>query len=215
VTVAAGLGLVFGVAIAVTASDTNLFAKPQTPAPVLPRASGLKALPAAYTGPAPSLLSQVDPHWKASAASPLLSPVSDKPATKSGSAHKKHGMPELWTWMKGSGKLNDNASGKSGVSPIAPAAHKAPTALQMASAAETSGPFVLVIQGEATIAGFDAGTGRVETYEGQTFVLDKTAGETSAISWPDFPFNVHYRCDETGSCTLKHGGATAGAKLAR
>lgn len=213
VTAAAGFGLLFGVGIAVTAGYGHFAAAPKALKSVPSIAAGLKTLPAAYTGPAPSLLSQVDPQKKSSAASPL-SPPNGKSTENTAGAPKKHGIQKLWPFSKGAGE-SKTAKRRPYVSPNPPADVNAPTALQMASAAESAGPFVLVIQGEATIAGYDDGTGTVETYEGQTFVLDKTAVETSAIRWPDFPFHVHYRCDEAGSCTLMRGGATASAKLAR
>jgi hypothetical protein len=211
VAAAAGLGLLAGVAIAVTAGHANLSAAPLASDSVQPQASGLRTLPAIYTGPSASLLAKVDPQKKADSAQ--LLPASDTSGKKAG-VHKKHGLHKFWHWKKDAGK-NKTAKRMPYVSPNAPPVTEGPTALELASAAATAGPFVMVIQGEATIAGYDAGTGIIETYEGQTFVLDKTAGETSAIRWPDFPFNVHYRCDDNGGCTLVHGSATASAKLTR
>ncbi len=89
-----------------------------------------------------------------------------------------------------------------------------PTGLQLATAAAATGPFFLGIEGDVTIADYDAGTGSIQTYEGNNFLLAK-ASEPSAIPWEDFPFNVHYRCDEGGNCTLAHHGATASARLTR
>jgi len=212
VTAAAGVGLVFGVAIAFTAARGHV-AAPKVSDSLQSRASGLQSLPAAYTGPAPSLLVQADPQKIAGHASPLLPQADAKSAGKPGS-HKKRHSHKHWTWWKGSGK-NNTAKRRPYVSPNPPAEPDAPTAQQLAAAAANAGPFILVIQGEATVAGYDAGTGTVETYEGQTFLLDKAAGETSEIRWPDYPFNVHYRCSETGSCTLIHGGASASAKRMR
>jgi hypothetical protein len=211
VAAAAGLGLLVGVAIAVIASYANLSVAPKVSDSVQPQASGLRTLPAVYTGPTPSLLAKADPEKKTDSAQ--LLPVNDTSGKKSG-VHKRHGLYKLWHWKKDSGK-NKTAKRMPYVSPNAPPATEEPTALELASAAASAGPFVLVIQGEATIANYDAGTGTVETYEGQTFVLDKTDDETSAIRWPDFPFNVHYRCDDNGGCTLVHGGATASARLTR
>ncbi len=213
VAASAGLGLVFGLTLAVLAGNAQPSAAPQASAPLQSHASGLTTLPAVYTGPASSMLSQVDPQKKDSAAPGLSSPSSDKSAA-SAAARKKHGLNKLWNWMKGSGK--DKTAGlQPDASAGAPAASEAPTAAQLASSAAATGSFVQVIQGDATIAGFDEGTGIIETHEGQTFILDQSAGQTSAISWPDFPFSVHYRCDQTGGCTLFHGGASASAKLTR
>ena len=211
VTAAAGLGLLVGVAIAVTASHTKVSTASQEANPAQPQASGLRTLPAVYTGPSPTLLAQLDPPKKAGSARLL---TAGDTSSKKASVHKKHGLHKFWHWMKGAGKTK-TAKRMLYVSPNAPPATDGPTALELASAAASAGPFVLVVQGEATIASYDAGTGTIETYEGQTFVLDKSAGETSSIRWPDFPFNVHYRCDEIGDCTLIRGHASATAKLTK
>jgi len=213
VTAAAGLGLVLFVAVAFTAGRGHLAAAPQVSDSLSLRASGLLSLPAAYTGPAPFLLAQAEPQKIAGHASPLL-PQADTKSAEKPSSDKNQGNHKHWSWFKGSGK-NRTAKRRPYVSPNPPAEPDAPTAQQLAAAAANAGPFVLAIQGEVTVAGYDAGTGIVETYEGQIFKLDKTAGETSEIRWPEYPFNVHYRCDETGSCTLNHGGASASAKRTR
>jgi hypothetical protein len=53
------------------------------------------------------------------------------------------------------------------------------------------------------------------TYEGDKYVLAKANTDVSSIQWENFPFNVHYTCNETGACTLSHAGASAIARLAR
>jgi hypothetical protein len=208
VAASAGLGLVFGLTLAVLAGNGQASAAPQDSASLPSHASGLQALPASYTGPVTSLLSQVDPQKGDSAASPLSSPAIDKSALGSLKG-KKHGLRKSWNSMEGSGGNQPDDS------PDSPAASEAPTASQLTSYPSPAAPFFQELQGDATVAGFDAGTGTIETHEGQTFVLDQPAGENSAIHWPDFPFNVHYRCDQSGGCTLAHGGATASAKLTR
>jgi len=209
VTAAAGLGLLVGAAVAMTAGGMHPRAATKRPEALQPAASGLTTLPAVYTGPTATLLSHVTPQTKTGPSQ--LVPVSD---SKKSTAHHKRRGHRFWHWNKGAAKTKV-ARRMPYVSPNAPPAEQGPTALQMASAAASSGPFVMGIQGEATIAAYDAGTGTVETYEGQTFLLDKSTTETSAINWPDFPFNVHYRCDDHGGCRLIRGGATASARLAR
>jgi hypothetical protein len=88
-------------------------------------------------------------------------------------------------------------------------------AQQRAAAAAAAGPFILCIEGDVTVANYDTATGTIGTFERQTYVLSSAAGESSAIPWQDFPFNVHYRCDGDGSCTLYRRGALASAKLIR
>jgi hypothetical protein len=131
---------------------------------------------------------------------------------KSVGAHKKHGLHRLWNWKRGSGKKT--AHRRPYVSPTPAPEPDPPTGLELATAAAAAGPFFLGIEGDVTVANYDAGTGAIQTYEGSNFLLAK-AGEPSAIPWEDFPFNVHYRCDEGGNCTLVHHGAAASARLTR
>jgi hypothetical protein len=212
---AAGIGLLAGLGIAViaTAGHAKIATAPIVSPAIVSQASGLPTLQASYTGAGSSLLSIVDPSKKANATTPQFSLASDQSEKKSAVSHKRHGLQKLWPWKKGSDK-QDNAKRKPYVSPNAPAAEE-PTALELATAAAATGPFVLGIQGDATIASYDVATGTVETYEGSSFVLDKTVSENGAIAFQDFPFNVHYSCDQTHNCTIVRHGATASARLMR
>jgi hypothetical protein len=207
---AAGIGLLVGLGIAVTAGFRNVAAAPRVSPPPVAQASGLPTLQASYTGPASSLLSTATPQKKAIAGTPQFSQVSDTSEKRAAISQKKHGLHKLWPWKKGSG-----AKRKPYVSPSAPATPVESTALELATAAAVTGPFVLGIQGDATVASYDVATGTIETYEGSSFVLDKTASENGAIPWQDFPFNVHYRCDQDGNCTMVRHGATASARMMR
>lgn len=57
-------------------------------------------------------------------------------------------------------------------------------------------------EGDVTVADFDASKGRIETYEGRTFVIGATAVASATTSLQDSGASVHYRCDQSGSCTL-------------
>jgi hypothetical protein len=61
-------------------------------------------------------------------------------------------------------------------------------------------------EGDATVADFDASMGKIETYEGRTFVLGATAVASAPESLQDSGSSVHYRCDQSGSCTLSRAG---------
>ena len=61
-------------------------------------------------------------------------------------------------------------------------------------------------EGDATIADFDASAGRIETYDGRTFVIGTTAAATASASLQDSGRSVHYRCDQSGNCTLVNAG---------
>jgi len=89
-----------------------------------------------------------------------------------------------------------------------------PTPPTVTSAAAV-GPFILSIEGDVTTANYDSDSRTIETYERQTYVLSSAASAGSTIPWQDFPFNVHYRCDHAGNCTLFRRGEMASAKLLR
>jgi hypothetical protein len=62
----------------------------------------------------------------------------------------------------------------------------------------------LMIEGDATVADYDATTGLVETHEGKSFAIGLSAGASN--SWDDYSGHVHYRCDGGGNCTLSRSG---------
>jgi hypothetical protein len=66
--------------------------------------------------------------------------------------------------------------------------------------------FTFMVEGDVTVANFDALAGTIETYEGETFSLNREPSQDSTISWLDYPPDVHYRCDQSWNCTLIHDG---------
>ncbi len=74
---------------------------------------------------------------------------------------------------------------------------------QVAVAAQ---PASFMIEGDVTVADYDALAGMIETREGRTFTVTKAVDESSGIPWADSLASVHYRCDQSGNCTLFHGG---------
>lgn len=69
--------------------------------------------------------------------------------------------------------------------------------------------FAFTVEGDVTVANYDDLTRTIDTYEGETMALAPTASESSVITWQDSPSNIHYRCDQTGNCTLVKGGQFA------
>jgi hypothetical protein len=55
------------------------------------------------------------------------------------------------------------------------------------------------VEGEDKIASYDASAGTIDTYEGESFAVDKT---TSASIGDEVASNVHYRCDQFWNCSL-------------
>jgi hypothetical protein len=66
--------------------------------------------------------------------------------------------------------------------------------------------YLFLSEGDVTVADFDASMGRIETYEGRTFELGTTAAASAPASLQDSGSSVHYRCDQSGSCTLYRAG---------
>jgi len=66
--------------------------------------------------------------------------------------------------------------------------------------------YIFFSEGDATVADFNAAMGTIETYEGRTFMIGTTAAALAAGSLQDSGSNIHYRCDQGGSCTLTQRG---------
>jgi hypothetical protein len=67
-------------------------------------------------------------------------------------------------------------------------------------------PSAFTVQGEVTVASYDASAGTFDTYEGETFALDKTAGTIGAILWNASVPGIQYTCDQFKNCTLTRDG---------
>jgi hypothetical protein len=67
--------------------------------------------------------------------------------------------------------------------------------------------FAFTVEGSVTVTNYDADAGRIQTYEGETFVVDKSNTSNDVTSWVDYPADMHYTCNQAWDCTLVHGGA--------
>lgn len=218
---AISFGLVVGLGVAVMASHARAI----SPVARALKSSAASLYPAStvYAATNPALLNAAGTLMPASSSKPspterkadspsqVLTLASDTQVKSSAAPEKKkHHLHKLWHWKKSS--KSNVARRKPYVSPSAPAAEPDQlTGLQRAQAAAASGPFFLGIEGDVTVASYDVADGRVETYEGSNFKLSNAG----SIHWQSFPFDVHYRCDGGGNCTLMRGGASAIAKLTR
>jgi hypothetical protein len=73
-------------------------------------------------------------------------------------------------------------------------------------------PFV--IEGDETVADFDSASGTIQTDGGKTFLIGISTDAKIAGPWQDYHRNVHYRCDQSGNCTIKGAGVVVpNAKL--
>ena len=70
-------------------------------------------------------------------------------------------------------------------------------------------PSLFYTEGDLTVAAYDAAGNSIETSDGRTFVIGASVTVSSATPWQDYRSDVHYRCDQSGSCTLMRPGAIA------
>jgi hypothetical protein len=206
---AAGLGLALGVTIALTAGHAKPGAAPRVAEALVARTQQLTAIPTVYAATTPSLVTQAGKPKKHGAHLVL---AADDLSSKKSAATKKHSRHRLWYWRR---DKKNGVARKPYIPSNPPAPADPPTGLELATAAAAAGPFYLGIEGDATVASYNDTTGKIETYEGSTFMLASATTGGSTIAWDDFPFNVHYRCDESGQCTMIHRGASATARMVR
>jgi hypothetical protein len=107
---------------------------------------------------------------------------------------------------------------------VASASHDAdaPAAIVSAPAASASvalaaeaapRPAVMMIEGDLTVADYDATTGTVETREGRNFSIAQAVNDGNSLAWQDYAGHVHYRCTQAGNCTLSGSGISSGARM--
>jgi hypothetical protein len=64
-------------------------------------------------------------------------------------------------------------------------------------------------EGDASVVDYDATAGTIATSDGKTFVVGPTVSMANAPTWDDYRDNVHYRCDQSGKCSLMRTGVVA------
>ena len=102
---------------------------------------------------------------------------------------------------------NPIATFKQAALPAALSTHAAAHAAAASAApAPAATAYKFFSEGDVTVADFDATTGTIESYEGRTFVLNSTTVTLAGAALEDSGSSVHYRCDQSGSCTLMRAG---------
>jgi len=86
----------------------------------------------------------------------------------------------------------------------------APTALNSAQwSLDTPAPASLYTEGDLTVSDYNASTRTLQTSDGKSFVLGTTVAAGNAASWDTYRSDLHYRCDQSGSCVLMRAGVVA------
>jgi len=212
----AGLGLMILAAIAFTGCRAHPAASPKPSPTASAHPSSPAPLPAVNAMPASSLVSQLEKQKKSAAATPLPKPVSFTTTRKSPAAKQMQSVPKALP-VKQISVIHETVTRRPYVAPnppAAPAPRVPPAALDIPTPAAAR-PFFVGIEGDLTVASYDEAGATVETYEGSNFVLDPGTGDSDGIPWQDFPFSVHYRCEESGKCILARGSAKAIARMTR
>lgn len=70
-------------------------------------------------------------------------------------------------------------------------------------------PAMFYSEGDASVVDYDADAGTIATNDGKTFVVGPTVSMANAPTWDDYRSNVHYRCDQSGKCSLLRTGVIA------
>ena len=94
-----------------------------------------------------------------------------------------------------------------GSSPQQPGANNKSAAHTGAKYTAAPKPGDLSMEGEDTIAEYDANAGIIETAAARTFFVDKSGGEGNAARWRDYRGAFQYKCDQNAACTLTRAGA--------
>jgi hypothetical protein len=81
-----------------------------------------------------------------------------------------------------------------------------PPGFEMPKPDDAAKYFVFTVEGDVSLANYDALTKTIDTYEGESFALDQTPTGSSEMAWQDNPPNIHYRCDQSGNCDLVSAG---------
>jgi hypothetical protein len=58
------------------------------------------------------------------------------------------------------------------------------------------------VEGQVSVASYNSSEGVIDSYEGETFALDKTLTASNALSGDDIPSSLHYRCDQFQNCSV-------------
>ncbi len=208
---AAAFGLVFGVALAATSG--YVLVPPSSPA----QASTVSTTPvvaASVASPSAHAVSHhsqtINPAIAKSSSSVLPVALKTSVNRKSSATHHRHGA------RRASAKRFSFTSHRSEAFlkiPPAPSA-RVPAPVSMESRTVQALAVSFFMEGDATVADFDSSSGMIQTDEGKSFLIGMPAGVSSAGPWQDYHRNVHYRCDQSGNCTISGAGVVVpNAKL--
>jgi hypothetical protein len=191
----AAIGVALGIVAGTALAASPWFGNTQAGAPNL----GQVTARAAESKPAPAPIASQTPKIDLAAQSQGMDLLSaavkgaavNTPAVRTSSARKR-----LSPWRRASFTFRSHRLRRT------PAISHMPPSLAAARVSYAVERYTFVVEGDVTVVDYDASLGTIETHEGKTFVIGRTAAE----SWQDYRANVHYRCDQSGTCTLMRAG---------
>jgi hypothetical protein len=149
----------------------------------------------------PSISSVLSTPSKPTSSAKTATALTVSAAHKRRAAHRQATLLRWAAWRKLHPKHRVHGHLKAAALPI-----RLPELISKPRLVEAPVSFTFMIEGSASVANYDPVNGVVDTYEGETFTLDKGASEGKTIAWLDYPAQLHYRCDQFWNCTLFHDG---------
>jgi hypothetical protein len=205
---AVAFGLVFGVALAATAGNALVPLSSPSQSSVVSTSAVVPGQAAPRAGHALPNHTQTS-RQVVSVSSSSVTPVALKTSAnrKSSAVHRRHHVRKAsFTRISFNPRRSKPSFKIDSPSTLAPAnvESKAVQALSVS----------FFMEGDATVADFDSSSGMIQTDEGKTFLIGMPSGVSNTVPWQDYHRNVHYRCDQSGNCTISGAGVVvSNAKL--
>lgn len=117
-------------------------------------------------------------------------------------AHKHRSGRRLASWRRHLSRRISLTRHKLHLSPKADVAAAVPHESRELRPIEPVISSAFTVEGEVTVSSFDSSAGVIDTYEGETFALDKTLTASNNLHGDDIPSSLHYRCDQFRNCSL-------------
>jgi hypothetical protein len=201
----AAIGVVLGILTGTALASATWLLNTPVASPEMVQVSsstpGLNIHPIANAVQTPALVNQAVIPGNQQLSSPLKSTTGT-----TASAHQHHAVRRLSAALKFTARHKAIPMHQPNVTPHAPAPAPSPSASYELRLNPEAAPSAFIIEGDVSVADYDASEGIITTDVGRNFVLDRTAAESNGTIWQEYRANVHYRCDRSGNCTLSRAG---------
>jgi hypothetical protein len=205
---AVAFGLVFGVALAATAGSALVPTSSPNQASTVSSTAVVAGSAASPSALAMSHHSQAaNPAIAKSSSAILPAALKTSVSRKFSAAHRRHTARRVFAK-----RVSFTPHLLTASLTTAPAPPPVTVSMESRPAPATTASFFM--EGDATVADFDSSSGTIQTDEGKSFLIGMPAGVGNGAPWQDYHRNVHYRCDQSGNCTISGAGVVVpNAKL--